>query len=284
MPLEQEEIWRFCAPERQWLAALGAVIAPAPAGLLGSSVFGSFVACFTHFLTTDPTEEELLEQLSTNDPMIANGAVSALRRLWRNSQGPFASDDLDAAMGHLRARVTSPEQALRAITKSVDALKLVVAEYPDWPEPLNELATCELLRANPDESVRMSLRVLGKQPAHFDCLARLSLSHAIIGNSAEASDSIDKLETVCPILAKPLRQLVNALSAAVRQARSGGQNGDQTEQIRLEIDAETLESLGPILEGMGGFGDAMQGFGGDMEGGDFEDVMKEQVRRPGSCL
>lgn len=97
----------------------------------------------------DPTEAELLEQLASNDAMIANPAVSALRQLWREAEGPFASDDLDDSMGHLRARVTSPEQALRAITKSVDALKLVVAEYPDWPEPLNELATCELLRANP---------------------------------------------------------------------------------------------------------------------------------------
>ena len=121
----------------------------------------------------------------------------------------------------------------------------------------------------------MSLRVLGKQPAHFDCLARLSLSYAIIGNSAEASDSVDKLEKICPILAKPLRQLVAALSAAVEQAQSGDAGGDEAAQIRLEIDAETLESLGPILEGMGGFGDAMQGLGGGMEGGDFSNFSEQ---------
>eukprot|EP01043_Picozoa_sp_COSAG02_P009702 COSAG02_NODE_332_length_24474_cov_23.190949_12_plen_483_part_00 len=217
----------------------------------------------------DPTEDELLEQLQTNDPLLANPAVAALRRLWRESEGPFASGDLDDAMSHLRQRVTTPDEAIRAINKSVGALKQVVEEYPDWPEPLNELATCELLRANPDESVRMSLRVLGKQPAHFDCLARLALSYAIIGNSEEGAATIDKLEKVCPVLARPLRQLVKALSAAVKKAEAAAKNSGSSkgegsgdpEMIRLEIDPATLESLGPILQGMGGFGDAMQGLG-----------------------
>jgi hypothetical protein len=229
----------------------------------------------------DPTEDELLEQLQTNDPLLANPAVAALRQLWRESEGPFASGDLDEAMSHLRQRVTSPEEAIRAINKSVGALKQVVEEYPDWPEPLNELATCELLRANPDESVRMSLRVLGKQPAHFDCLARLALSYAIIGNSEEGAATIDKLENVCPVLARPLRELVKALSAAVKKAEaaakssgSGQEEGSSDpEMIRLEIDPATLESLGPILQGMGGFGDAMQGLGA-APGEEFADLMQ----------
>jgi hypothetical protein len=232
----------------------------------------------------DPTEDELLEQLQTNDPLLANPAVAALRQLWRESEGPFASGDLDDAMSHLRQRVTSPEQALRAINKSVGALKQVAEEYPDWPEPLNELATCELLRANPDESVRVSLRVLGKQPAHFDCLARLALSYAIIGNQAEGDATIDKLEKVCPVLARPLRELVKALSAAVKQAESAARNSGsgegegEPEMIQLEIDPETLQSLGPILQGMGGFGDAMEGLGGGAEGvggEEFADLLQE---------
>lgn len=227
----------------------------------------------------EPTEDELLEQLQTNDPMLANPAVAALRQLWRESEGPFASGDLDNAMSHLRRRVTSPEEAIRAINKSVGALKQVVEEYPDWPEPLNELATCELLRANPDESVRMSLKVLGKQPAHFDCLARLALSYAIIGKQEEGAATIDKLEKVCPVLARPLRELVNALSAAVQRAeaaaKKSGSAGASSEpaMIRLEIDPATLESLGPILQGMGGFGDAMQGLS-DAPGGEFADLMQ----------
>ena len=196
----------------------------------------------------DPTEDELLEQLRTNDPMLANPAVAALRLLWREAEGPFASSDLDNAISHLRQRVTSPEEALRAINKSIGALKQVAEEYPDWPEPLNELATCELLRANPDESVRMSLQVLGKQPAHFDCLARLALSYAIIGNQAEGDATIDKLEKVCPVLARPLRELVKALSAAVQKAQaaasksSSPEGSGEPEMIRLEIDPATLES------------------------------------------
>ena len=66
----------------------------------------------------------------------------------------------------------------------------------------------------------MSLKVLGKQPAHFDCLARLALSYAIIGNQEEGAATIDKLEKVCPVLARPLRELVNALSAAVKRAEA----------------------------------------------------------------
>ena len=227
----------------------------------------------------EPTEDELLEQLQTNDPMLANPAVAALRRLWRESEGPFASGDLDNAMSHLRRRVTSPEEAIRAINKSVGALKQVVEEYPDWPEPLYELATCELLRATPDESVRMSLKVLGKQPAHFDCLARLALSYAIIGKQEEGAATIDKLEKVCPVLARPLRELVNALSAAVKKAaaaaKESGSAGASSEpaMIRLAIDPATLESLGPILQGMGGFGDAMQGLSA-APGGEFADLIQ----------
>ena len=81
------------------------------------------------------------------------------------------------------------------------------------------------------------------------------------------------------MLARPLRELVNALSAAVQRAeaaaKKSGSAGASSEpaMIRLEIDPATLESLGPILQGMGGFGDAMQGLS-DAPGGEFADLMQ----------
>lgn len=63
-----------------------------------------------------------------------------------------------------------------------------LTDGPLHSSSLNELATCELLRASPEESVRLALRVLEMQPAHFDCLCRLALSYAIIpGPESEVS-------------------------------------------------------------------------------------------------
>jgi len=209
----------------------------------------------------EPSEAELLEQLQEPNP---HPAVSALRQLWREQEGPFAADELDAAMSHLRARVTDHKSAVKAIERCIAALKDVVAEYPNWAEPLNELATCYLLQANPEQSNRTADQVLELQPAHFDCLARMCLACAIMGDDDRAEEAAGKLEKVCPALARPIRDLVKGLSEAVKKARSG-QAGDEPQAIALEIDPETLETLGPILQGMGGFGDAMQGLGG---GGD----------------
>ena len=197
----------------------------------------------------EPSEAELLEQLQEPNP---HPAVSALRQLWREQEGPFAADELDAAMSHLRARVTDHKSAVKAIERCIAALKDVVAEYPNWAEPLNELATCYLLQANPEQSNRTADQVLELQPAHFDCLARMCLACAIMGDDDRAEEAAGKLEKVCPALARPIRDLVKGLSEAVKKARSG-QAGDEPQAIALEIDPETLETLGPILQGMGGF-------------------------------
>ena len=229
------------------------------------------------FELDEPGEDELLEQLRDPDPSVFNAAAVALRKLWREREGPFAADELDAAVGHLRRRVQSRGGALKAIETAASALRTVVEEYPDWAEPLNELATCELLRANSDESVRLGRQVLEMQPNHFDCLARLCLSYAITGDDSEGEAAVESLESVCPGLASPIRQLATALSAALQQAANNGEGSSRPEQIRLEIDPATLETLGPILQGMGGFGDAMQGgLGGAGEGAAAEEEEEEE--------
>ena len=232
------------------------------------------------FALDEPGEDELLEQLRDPDPSLFNAAAVALRKLWREREGPFAADELDAAVGHLRRRVQSRGGALKAIKTAASALRAVVEEYPDWAEPLNELATCELLRANSDESVRLGRQVLEMQPNHFDCLARLCLSYAITGDDSEGEAAAQSLESVCPGLASPIRQLATALSAALQQAANNGEGSSRPEQIRLEIDPATLETLGPILQGMGGFGDAMQGgLGGAGEGAAEEEEEGEEGER-----
>jgi tetratricopeptide (TPR) repeat protein len=156
----------------------------------------------------EPGEPELLEMLRDPDPASYNEAAKGLRKLWREQEGPFAADELDAALAHLRSRASNRNAALKAIETAAEAMQEVVSEYPDWAEPLNELATCELIRANPDESVRLALRVLEMQPAHFDCLCRLALSYAIIpGGESDLSATLEKLRAVCPGLAKPIEQV-----------------------------------------------------------------------------
>lgn len=83
----------------------------------------------------EPGEPELLEMLRDPDPESYNEAAKALRKLWREQEGPFAADELDAALAHLRSRASNRSTALNNITTASEALQKVADEYPDWPEP-----------------------------------------------------------------------------------------------------------------------------------------------------
>lgn len=231
-------------------------------------------------------EADLLEQLKDQDPNVWQPAESALREMWRNQEGPFAVDELGEAMRSLR-NVNSREQASAALSKTISAVMEVVKEYPQWPEPLNELALCELLMGKPDNAVKTSLKVLELNPAHFDCLIRLTFCYIMTGNKAEAARTIDKLKVVIPGLAEPMREMVAVMGSAIEKAKeqmkTGGQSGKDSEQqsatLALEISQDTLEKLGPLLERMqrsGGFMDTGAGGISDLQAAAMAEVGEEE--------
>ena len=198
-----------------------------------------------------PGEAELLEHLKDPDPEMWQPASMALRELWRNAEGPFAVDELEGALDPLGA-ISNRDSAASALQQACTALLALAAEYPGWAAPLNELAMLELMRAAPAESIKYARLALERQPAHFDCLARLVLCNSLQGKQQEqAAAAVSDLEAVAPGFVGPVQQLAKAMATAARAAakvgqESGAEGESGVTRLELELDPEAL----PVILGL----------------------------------
>ena len=111
------------------------------------------------------------------DPEAFGAAVTSLWSLWfseRGAKNKEALEEIDLMIGSGEACWEDASQAAAEL----------VEIHPDWPEPLNRLATLKYLTGDFAESVELCERVLALKPHHFGALSGICMCHAKLGDDA----------------------------------------------------------------------------------------------------
>lgn len=100
-------------------------------------------------------------------------ATRALRHHWSGEEGEAAREAIELS-------------AYQEDGEAIRALEELMEQYPDWAEPVNQLATLRYREGDVTESVKLYLRVMHMKPWHFGAIHGIQMSHVELGNMEEA--------------------------------------------------------------------------------------------------
>lgn len=121
-------------------------------------------------------EAKLIKALAETWP----ASERAVPQLWEH----WYSEEGDAARRALQEAAEIPDDPVDA-GEATELLDLM-AEYPDWAEPPNRLATLRFMQGRFEDSVQLCLVVLRLKPWHFGALSGIVMCYAKLGNMDEA--------------------------------------------------------------------------------------------------
>ena len=103
-------------------------------------------------------EPELARCLANADPTVVQLAISGLWECWLGEQGPAARQKLETGM----AAMNNGD-----LDAAAPVFARLMAEYPQWAEPINKQATVFYLQGKPEDSIALCRRVVALKPDHF---------------------------------------------------------------------------------------------------------------------
>ncbi|MEK9628816.1 MAG: tetratricopeptide repeat protein [Nitrospinota bacterium] len=134
-------------------------------------------------------EKELLQNLWSDDSELRQSATHELWNLWLSEAGAEAESRI--RKGTLQMDRNHYEQAQQEFEN-------LVADYPDFAEAHNKLATVLYLQRNYKQSIKECEITLKMNPNHFGAWNGLGLCHYQLTNYQKAIESFQTALTIQP--------------------------------------------------------------------------------------
>lgn len=127
------------------------------------------------------SEADLLRALASGDGGAAREATAALWECWHDEAGPAARAEMDHGIDAM---------AQGDLEEASAVFRRLMAEHPEWPEPINKQATVLYLQGLPEESIALCGETVKLKPDHFGAWGGMALCALQTGDWLLAREAV----------------------------------------------------------------------------------------------